>query len=78
MLLYFINIFSAGLECDFEDFSSCSWYNDADNADQNWKINAGSTPSSDTGPDGDYPSGKSELRVHENLYSIDFPSQMWK
>ena len=41
------------LECDFDDFESCGWHN-VDTDDKDWTINAGKTPSSATGPKGDF------------------------
>ena len=52
--------------CDFEDFDSCGWHN-VDTDDYDWTINAGSTPSSGTGPKGDF----SESGMRDN-YDILF------
>ena len=52
--------------CDFEDFDSCGWHN-VDTDDYDWTINAGSTPTSGTGPKGDF----SESGIRDN-YDILF------
>ena len=53
---------SGSLDCDFEDFASCSWKN-VDGDDANWEVGTGSTPSSGTGPSGGYPSGKFQIEL---------------
>ena len=49
----------ANLDCDFEDFEKCDWQN-VDSDDYDWTVNSGSTPSSSTGPTGDYSEGGNE------------------
>lgn len=44
---------SVSLECDFENFDSCGWHN-VDTDDQDWTVHSGKTPSSRTGPKGDF------------------------
>ena len=50
-------LFLSDLDCDFENFDSCSWKN-VDDDDADWVVGTGSTPSFGTGPSGGYPAGK--------------------
>ena len=71
LYLHFIPII-VDLTCDFEDFASCSWYNSADNINNNWRINSGKTPTSKTGPKEDYPSGM--CKIYISSFVILFPN----
>ena len=47
------------LDCDF-DVNTCTWVQ-GDTDDFNWSRISGSTPSNNTGPNGDHTTGKNEL-----------------
>ncbi|XP_072014819.1 MAM and LDL-receptor class A domain-containing protein 2-like [Amphiura filiformis] len=49
-------LFGNNITCDFE-LSYCAWVQDRENDDIDWFRNRGSTPTADTGPDGDHTTG---------------------
>ena len=58
------------MDCDFENFASCSWKNVVGD-DADWTVNTGSTSSGGTGPSEGYPSGKFYLSFWSVLGNID-------
>ena len=62
------------LECDFDDFESCGWHN-VDTDDKDWTINAGRTPSSATGPKGDF--SESGMRDKDDILLLKIDARIF-